>query len=96
MGEFETMERLTQDEPAWIEIPVEQENYNTLHKILSSLGLTIDEAVEAYLARLVTLKDQIFQDYQSGVEPSIILTGVADRVLCDLIAEKRTGGKGNV
>ena len=96
MEGFDTLKRLTKDQPVWIEFSVEQAVYDAAVQVLRRFELSIEDAVEAYIIELVEARDQILAEYDSGKAPKEILASVADNVLYGLIRKKETGGSENV
>lgn len=96
MEGFDTLRRLTKDQPVWIEIPVEQATYDAAVQVLRRFELSIEDAVETYIIELVKVRDQILTEHDSGKASEEILAGVADSVIYGLIRKKQTGGSENV
>lgn len=96
MGNFETIARLTKDQPVWIEIPVEREVFEAVEQFFCKFHLSIEDAVGAYLMELVKVKELILQRYAEGERPEEILATIADRVLCELTRTEHTGGNEDV
>jgi len=96
MEGFDTLKRLTKDQPVWIEFSVEQAVYDAVEQFLRRFELSVEEAVAAYIIELVKMRDQIIFEYDSGKAPEKILANIADNVLFGLIRKKQTGGSENV
>ena len=69
MEGFDTLKRLTKDQPVWIEFSVEQAVYDAVEQFLRRFELSVEEAAAAYIIELVKMRDQIIFEYDSGKAP---------------------------
>lgn len=76
MGLFERWDEILENQPAWLEVPIDKKLYEQAEAVIRSLGSTPEDAVRLLLQDLVEKADTIQNQLTQGGQPQQLLQDI--------------------